>query len=86
MMILLTGYLTAILHPLTCEEYIVKSYVRIKQAGGHQPLLDFATLVSEGDGHSADTVSVESHIMLMEIRGHPADPHIKWLLAWKNPH
>lgn len=51
-----------------------------------QPFLDFATLVSKSDSHSADTVSVKNHIMLMKIGRHPADPHVKWLLARKNPH
>lgn len=51
-----------------------------------KPFLDFAAVISEGDSHSADTVNVKSHVMLMKVRGHPAYPHIKWLLAWKNPH
>ena len=52
----------------------------------HQPFLDFAAVISEGDGHSVDVVGVKRRDIWVKIRGHPTHPHIEWLLAWKDPH
>lgn len=48
--------------------------------------MNFALLVSEGDGDSPDLVEMKSRVVLVEVRGDPAYPHTGRLLAWKDPH
>lgn len=48
--------------------------------------MNFALLVSKGDGDGSDLVEMKGWVVLVKVRGHPAYPHAGRLLAWKDPH
>lgn len=50
------------------------------------PLVNLAFLVAQGHGDSSDIVQLEPWVVLMEVRGHPANPHAAGLLAREDPY
>lgn len=82
----LKKYNMTIISNISLNSWWSRLYERFNCRASHWPFLDFAAVVSEGDGHGVDIVRVKCRVKVMEVRGHPADPHIKWLLAGENPH